>query len=252
MRARAGASILPVGAGIRATDRLQHLGHAFAGLGGDPERVRGLGAEQVGDLLGDPLRLGAGEVDLVDHRDQLEPVFDRQVGVGDGLRLDPLGGVDDQQGALAGGEAAADLVGEVDVAGRVDQVQVVGLAVVGLVLDPHGLGLDRDPALPLEVHRVEQLRLHFFRIDRAGELQDAVGERRLAVVDVGDDREVANLVHRRAPSMNRGGVGRPSSPHRDPDRPTRGCRRLGWSQVPKAWDPPISPPTGSSPGRAVR
>ena len=146
---------------------------------------------------GDPLRLGAGQVDLVDHRDQLQPVLDRQVGVGDGLRLDPLGGVDDQQRALAGGEAARDLVGEVDVAGRVDQVQVVGLAVGGLVLDPHRLGLDRDPALALEVHRVEHLGLHFLRVDGAGELEDAVGQGRLAVVDVGDDREVADVVHRR-------------------------------------------------------
>src|ERR1700760_4160786 len=79
---------------------------------------------------------------------------------------------------------------------------MVGLAVLRLVLDPDGLRLDRDPALALEVHRVEQLRLHFFRIDGAGELEDAVGERRLAVVDVGDDREVTNLVHGRATSMN--------------------------------------------------
>ena len=34
------------------------------------------------------------------------------------------------------------------------------------------------------------------RVDGAGELEDAVGERRLAVVDVGDDREVADAVHR--------------------------------------------------------
>ena len=112
-------------------DRLQHLGHPLPGLGRDPQRFVGVAAEQVGDLVGDPLGLGAGQVDLVDHRDQLEPVLDRQVGVGDRLRLDPLGGVDDQQRALAGGEAARDLVGEVDVAGRVDQVQVVGLAVGG-------------------------------------------------------------------------------------------------------------------------
>ena len=155
-------------------------------------------AEQVGDLFRDPLRLGPGQIDLVDHRDQLEAVLDREVGVGDGLRLDPLGRVDDQQRPLAGGEAARDLVGEVDVAGRVDQVQVVGLPVGGPVLDPHRLGLDRDPALALEVHRVEHLGTHFLRVDGAGDLEDPVGERRLAVVDVGDDREVADLVHRRA------------------------------------------------------
>ena len=83
-------------------------------------------------------------------------------------------------------------------AGGVDQVQVVGLPVGGRVLDPHRLGLDRDPALALEVHRVEHLGLHFLRVDGAGELEDAVGQGRLAVVYVGDDREVADVVHRAA------------------------------------------------------
>ena len=83
-------------------------------------------------------------------------------------------------------------------AGGVDQVQVVGLPVGGLVLDPHRLRLDRDPALALEVHRVEHLGAHFLRVDGAGDLEDAVGQRRLAVVDVGDDREVADVVHGRA------------------------------------------------------
>ena len=81
--------------------------------------------------------------------------------------------------------------------GRVDQVQLVGLAVLGREEHAHGLGLDRDAPLALEVHRVEQLRAHLARGDRVGQLEDAVGERRLAVVDVGDDREVADvrLVH---------------------------------------------------------
>ena len=123
-------------------------------------RVAGIGAEQVGDLAGDPLGLGARQVDLVEDRDQLEARLDRRVGVGDGLRLDSLRGVDDEQRPLAGGEAARDLVGEVDVAGRVDQVQVVGLPSAAQVLDPHRLRLDRDPALALEVHRVEHLGAH--------------------------------------------------------------------------------------------
>jgi hypothetical protein len=157
--------------------------------------VAGIAAQQVGDLAGDPIGLGARQVDLVDHRDQLQAALDRQIGVGHRLRLDSLGGVDDQQRALAGGEAARYLVGEVDVPGGVDQVQVVGLAVGGGVLDPHRLRLDRDPALALQLHRVEHLGAHLRGVDRPGDLEDAIGQRRLAVVDVGDDREVADAVH---------------------------------------------------------
>jgi len=57
--------------------------------------------------------------------------------------------------------------------------------------------LDRDPALPLEIHRVEDLRFHLARLQRPGQLEEAVGQRRLAVVDVRDDRKVAYvaLIH---------------------------------------------------------
>ncbi len=84
-----------------------------------------------------------------------------------------------------------DLVAEVDVAGRVDQVDDVAVP-----LEPHVLGLDRDAALALEVHRVEVLGAHVARVDGAGQLEEPVGERRLPVVDVGDDAEAADAVER--------------------------------------------------------
>src|SRR5688572_5879050 len=76
---------------------------------------------------------------------------------------------------------------------RVDEVQVMSLPA-----HPHRLSLDRDPALALELHRVEQLVAHVALGNRAGQFENAIGERRLAVVDVRDDREVANavLLHR--------------------------------------------------------
>ena len=90
-------------------------------------------AVEADDVLDLPARLfglRAGQVDLVDDRDDLEVVLDREVGVGQRLRLDALRGVDHQQRAFAGGQRARDLVGEVDVPGRVDQVEDVLLAVV--------------------------------------------------------------------------------------------------------------------------
>ena len=62
-------------------------------------------------------------------------------------------------------------------AGRVDQLQLVGLAVGGGEEHAHGLGLDRDAALALEVHRIEDLRAHGTRVDGVRELEDAIGER---------------------------------------------------------------------------
>ncbi len=176
---------------------LEHLRDALTRLAADPQDRAGVLPDQLRDFARNPLGLGAGQVDLVQAGNQLEARVDRQVGVGDSLRLDALSGIDDQQRALAGGQRTGDLVGEVHVPGRVDQVQLVGLAVPGRVEDSDGLRLDRDAPLALQVHRVEQLRAHLPRGDGVCQLEDAVSERRLAVVDVRDDREVADvsLVH---------------------------------------------------------
>ena len=73
----------------------------------------------------------------------------------------------------------------------VDEVELVGLTVVGVVHHSDGLRLDGDAALALDVHRVEDLLHHVALLHGVGELEDAVGQRRLPVVDVRDDREVA-------------------------------------------------------------
>ena len=113
--------------------------------------------------------------------------------------------VDQEHGALAGGQRAGDLVAEVDVAGGVDQVEDVAV-----VHDPDVLGLDGDAPLPLDVHGVEVLLPHQAGVDGPGDLEDAVGQGRLAVVDVADDGEVADALDRNGSSGGDGGRHGPS------------------------------------------
>ena len=138
--------------------------------------------------------LGRRQVDLVEHRHDLVAGVDGVIDIGERLRLDALAGVHHQQRALAGGERAVDLVGEVDVAGGVDQIEDVVLAVARLVIEPHGLRLDGDAALALDIHGIEHLLLHLARLEPAGELDQPVGQRRLAVVDMRDDGEIADIL----------------------------------------------------------
>ena len=79
-------------------------------------------------------------------------------------------------------------------AGGVHQVQDIVLAILGLVVQPHRLRLDGDAALLLDIHRVEDLLAHVAGRDSAGLLDQAISQRRLAVVDMGNDREVADIV----------------------------------------------------------
>ena len=77
-------------------------------------------------------------------------------------------------------------------AGGIDQVEDVGEAIGSLVFHPRRLQLDRDAALALELHVVEKLGLHVAGGDGARFLQQPIGEGRFAVVDVGNDAEVAD------------------------------------------------------------
>ncbi len=175
-------------------DRLEDLEDPRSLLRRREQHLLARDREDVLQLLDDDVGLRRGEVDLVDDRDDHEILAQREMDVGQRLGLDPLGGIDHEDGALAGLQAAADLVAEVDVAGRVDEVQAVEEAVGRSVLEAHGARLDRDALLALEVHGVEDLARHLPGIDRVGELEEAVGERGLAVIDVGDDREVAQAL----------------------------------------------------------
>ena len=82
-------------------------------------------------------------------------------------------------------------------AGRVDDIQLIRVAIVGSVIDPHGVRLDGDSPLALEIHLIEELSPHVAFGDRPGPLEKSIGQRRLPVIDVGDDAEIADarLIH---------------------------------------------------------
>ncbi|MNJ38137.1 hypothetical protein D3C77_329780 [compost metagenome] len=177
-------------------DGFQHVLDADARLGRAQDGVRGVDADDVLDLGAHALGLGGGQVDLIQDRHDLVVVVDGLIDVGQGLGLDPLRGVHHQDRALAGGQRPADLIGEVDVSRRVHQVEHIVVPVLGRVVQAHGLRLDGDAALLLDVHVIENLLGHFARGQAARELDQAVGQGRLAVVDMGDHREVADAFDR--------------------------------------------------------
>jgi hypothetical protein len=79
--------------------------------------------------------------------------------------------------------------------GRVDQVELVGLAIGRGVLEGDRIALDRDAPLTLEIHAVEDLVTKLSIIDRPAGLDQAVCKRRFPMVDMGDDAEIAYVFH---------------------------------------------------------
>ena len=148
------------------------------------------------DDLGDPR---VRPVDLVDDEHHRQPGLERLAQHEPGLRQRSLGGVHQQQHAVDHGQAALDLAAEVGVAGRVDDVDRDPAAVGSDVIDRGVLGEDGDALLALEVVGVEHPLVDLTGVglvlgERSGLPEHRVDESRLAVVDVGDDRDVAKIV----------------------------------------------------------
>jgi hypothetical protein len=61
-------------------------------------------------------------------------------------------------------------------------------------MERHRPGFDRDPAIALELHVVEQLLAELALFHGASPLEQAIGQRALAVVDVRNDAEIANML----------------------------------------------------------
>ena len=121
-------------------------------------------------------------------------MLQRHVGVGQRLSFHALGGIHHKDGTLAGGQTAADLVGKVHVARGIDEVELVGLAVLGGIVHGDGAGLDGDAALALNVHVVQNLVFHGALVHTLGQLQNTVRQGGFAVVDVCNDAEIADIV----------------------------------------------------------
>ena len=197
------------------------LGVGAAGLGGGVDdghvqdgvevdvgvlvgQVAGQGQQQVGGLGDDLIEPGVGAVHLVDHEDDRQVrgqgLAQHEAGLGQG----PLGGVDEEDDAVDHGQPALDLTAEVGVAGGVDDVDDDALGAAGVrgrgarVVDRRVLGEDRDALLALQLAGVhdpltggllggpgpEGPRLPKHGVDKSG----------LAVVDVGDNGDVAQIL----------------------------------------------------------
>ena len=104
-----------------------------------------------------------------------------------GLRQRAFGGVDQHDRAVDHVEDALDLAAEIGVARRVDDVDA------GVLPDDRGrLGEDGDAALALEIVGIHgALGDALVLAEGAGLLQQPVDQGGLAMVDVGDDRDVA-------------------------------------------------------------
>ena len=148
--------------------------------------------EQIEDLVDHLVRALLRPVDLVHHQHDAQAVRERLAHHEAGLRHHAVDRVDQQQRRVDHPEHALDLAAEVGMARCIDEMDPHALE-----LDRGVLGVDRDAALALEVLAVHHALDHGLVLaEGAGLTQQAVDQRGLAVIDVRDDRDVADVLAR--------------------------------------------------------
>ena len=172
---------------------LHHRPDIDASFGADFRRVHGGNADDVLNLVLHPQRVRRRQINFVQHRQNFQIVVQCQIGIGKGLRLHALRGVYDQQGALAGCQRPGNLVVEVHMTRGVDQIQSISFSVICLVIQTDGAGFDGDAPFPLQIHIIQDLVFHLPLFHRAAQFNNAVRQRTLAVVNMGDDGKIPNV-----------------------------------------------------------
>ncbi len=147
--------------------------------------------EEIEDHVEHLVRARVFAIDFVDDDDRLDLVLERFFEDETCLRLRAVVRVDDEKNAVDHFHDALDFAAEIGVTGRVDDVDAVAVPVEGGVL-----GADGDALFALEIHRVHHAFLDLLvGAEGAGLAEQLIDERGLAVVDVGDDCDVADFVH---------------------------------------------------------
>src|SRR5665213_818360 len=149
--------------------------------------------EQFKHFIEHLLRVRVLAVNLVDDHNRFRAGFERLAQHEARLRLRTFGGIYDEQHAVNHVHDALDLAAEIRVAGRVHDVDVKIL-----VFERGVFGADGDAFFLFQIHGIHQAFVGGFMLvgaEGARLLEQAIHERRLAVVNVRDDGDVSNVLH---------------------------------------------------------
>ncbi|MNG89132.1 hypothetical protein D3C79_479870 [compost metagenome] len=77
----------------------------------------------------------------------------------------------------------------------VDKVKVVNLPIIGFIVERYALRFDGNTTLTFQIHRIQHLCGHFTFGQAAADLDNTVRQRRLTVVNMGNDRKISYVFH---------------------------------------------------------
>jgi len=178
-------------------NRFQYQLDVQAGFRADGNNFVPGHSQEVSEVLFDRLHLRAGQVNLVDYRNDDQVGVQGKVKVGERLGFDALGGIHHQHRAFASIQRAADFIVKIHVPRGINQVEFVILGVAAVVNHPDRGGFDGNAFFPLQIHGIEHLLGHIAVRNSAGKLQHPIRQSGFAVIYMRDDTKIADFFHRR-------------------------------------------------------
>src|SRR5205823_5740895 len=149
--------------------------------------------KKIENHVDDPMRSCVFSIDLIDDNDRLEFVLQRLAQNKARLRLRPIVRIDHEQHAVHHLHDPLDFASKIGVTGRIDDVDSIAVPLKGRVLRAN-----RNSFLTLEIHRIHYPFLDLLiGAKRARLPQQLIDQRRLAVIDVRNDGDVADFIHLR-------------------------------------------------------
>ena len=145
--------------------------------------------KQIETFIQRPIRFGIGLIHLVQHHNWAQPQRKRLGGHKFGLRHRPFGRINQQNHTIHHRQDTLDLATEISVTGRVDDIDPGAFP-----FDGCGLGQNGDPAFAFQIIAVHGAFIHRLSgPECSGLFQQFIHKRGFAMVDMGDDRNIAQI-----------------------------------------------------------
>ena len=171
-------------------DLLEYLIHMQPGLGGNLRCIRGLNADHVLDLLDNTFRFRTWQIHLIDNRENVQIVIQRQIDVGKSLCLHTLSRIHHKDRPVAGRKTSGHFIIKVHMSRCVDQIENIFFPILCLIDGTNRLRFDCDASLPLQLHIIKNLGLHLPACQKSGLLNDPVRQSRFPVINMCNDAEI--------------------------------------------------------------
>ena len=122
------------------------------------------------------LRFTSWQVDLIQDRDDHQVMLHGDIDIRQCLCLDSLCSIYNQHRSFAGGQGTRNLVGEVYMSGRIDEIQSVDFTIVSLVVQTDSLCLNSDTTFTFQVHTIQHLLTYLITPYSTGQFDQAVSK----------------------------------------------------------------------------